>query len=67
MTRPTIDDVMEACEADDHIGFCISCGEEHYGIEPDARKYECESCGERAVYGAEECLISGFYVDEDAE
>ena len=65
MTRPTIDDVMAACEEDDNVGFCIACGEEHYGIEPDARKYECESCGKRAVYGAEEILISGLYSDDE--
>jgi ParB family chromosome partitioning protein len=27
-------------------------------VEPDARKYECESCGEPGVYGAEELLLS---------
>ena len=40
-------------------GFCIACGEDADGVEPDARKYECECCGKRAVYGAEELL---FYV-----
>ena len=41
----------------DNVGFCVACGEEAMGCEPDARKYECESCGERGVYGAEELLI----------
>ena len=50
----TLDRVMEAVEADDSIGFCIECGAEAWGCEPDARKYECEACGEKAVYGAEE-------------
>jgi hypothetical protein len=27
------------------------------GVEPDARNYECEACGERAVYGAQELLF----------
>lgn len=53
----TQDRIMEACEQDDNLGFCIACGEEAYGVEPDARKYECESCGEHAVYGAEELLL----------
>lgn len=53
----TLDRVMEAVEQDDNLGFCIECGAEAYGVEPDARKYECESCGEKAVYGAEELLI----------
>jgi hypothetical protein len=26
-------------------------------VEPDARKYECESCGANSVYGAEELLM----------
>jgi hypothetical protein len=38
-------------------GFCIECGEEGDGCEPDAREYPCESCGERAKFGAEELLI----------
>ena len=48
---------MEAVEADDNIGFCTACGAEHYGIEPDARKYTCEECGENSVYGAQELLM----------
>lgn len=27
------------------------------GCEPDARRYECEECGERGVYGTEELLL----------
>lgn len=38
-------------------GICIACGEDVEGVEPDARQYECESCEERAVYGAEELMI----------
>jgi predicted amidophosphoribosyltransferase len=38
-------------------GICIECGEDADGCEPDAREYECECCGARAVYGAEELLI----------
>jgi predicted RNA-binding Zn-ribbon protein involved in translation (DUF1610 family) len=41
----------------DNPGFCTACGEEVEGVEPDARNYECEVCGERKVYGAEELLI----------
>ncbi len=43
-----------------NTGFCRSCGEQQEGCEPDARKYECESCGKNEVYGAEECLLMGF-------
>ena len=37
--------------------ICMNCGEEHFEVEPDARKYLCESCGKKAVYGAEEALL----------
>jgi hypothetical protein len=57
----TVDRVMEACERSmttlDNPGFCIACGEEADGCEPDARGYECEACGENKVYGAEELLM----------
>lgn len=41
----------------DNPGFCLACGAEASGVEGDARQYECESCEEPAVYGAEEILI----------
>jgi predicted RNA-binding Zn-ribbon protein involved in translation (DUF1610 family) len=55
--KPSLDQVFEAVRADDNTGFCLSCGEEAYNVEPDARRYRCESCGEHKVYGAEEILI----------
>ncbi len=53
--------IERAIEEDDCMGFCISCGDEAYGVEPDAREYRCESCGECAVYGAEELLVREDY------
>ena len=41
----------------DNPGICTACGFEQDGCEPDARKYLCEACGERTVYGAEELLM----------
>ena len=70
MTRPihqsiTCERVMEAAEREmvslDNPGFCLSCGEEAEGVEPDARYYECDHCGIQAVFGASECLIGGMY------
>jgi len=58
----TLDAIMEACESGDNMGFCLACGAEAYGVEPDARGYVCEGCGARKVYGAEECLIMGVGV-----
>ena len=39
------------------IGFCLSCGGEVHGVEPDARRYPCSTCGHREVYGAVEILL----------
>lgn len=41
----------------DNPGFCLACGHEVEGVEPDAQEYECEACGECEVYGAEEIHI----------
>ncbi len=60
----TLERVMEACEdrdtSLDNPGFCIACGADHDGCEPDARNYECEECGAFKVFGAEEILLSCF-------
>jgi hypothetical protein len=44
----------------DNPGFCIACGEDAEGVEPDAREYECECCGADAVYGAQEIALTMF-------
>jgi hypothetical protein len=60
-TSLTEDRIMEAVKryhtSLDNPGFCIECGFEQDGYEPDARKYKCENCDKRAVYGAEELFI----------
>lgn len=43
----------------DTTGFCYECGYEQDGVEPDARGYECEDCGAKAVTGAEEIILMG--------
>jgi hypothetical protein len=57
----TVDRILEACERAmtslDNPGFCLACGEEAEGCEPDARRYACDICGERQIYGAEELLL----------
>lgn len=57
-TNFTIEEIIEASE--NCGGFCINCGAEAWNIEPDARKYHCDSCGEDEVYGAEEIAIMGL-------
>lgn len=59
--KPSTDELLAAVEADDNIGFCLACGAECSGIEPDARRSHCESCGAAKVYGAEELLLMGLH------
>lgn len=49
----------------DNMGLCRFCGEEADGVEPDARGYDCECCGERGVYGFEEAMIRGWVTFEE--
>ena len=51
----TLEELESASESDG--GFCLACGEEAFGIEPDACNYTCESCGKPEVFGAEEIVI----------
>jgi len=57
----TDDAIIEAIERRmtslDNPGFCLACGAECDGVEPDARNYECEACGAKQVFGAEELLL----------
>jgi hypothetical protein len=45
--------------SENYEGFCLACQQSQSGCEPDARNYECESCGERQVFGAEELILMG--------
>ncbi len=53
-----LEEITEAME--NMCGFCVACGAERACCEPDARKYECDECGEKKVYGAEELLVMGL-------
>ena len=54
-----------AIESDDSMGFCVMCGAEAYGVEPDAHDYRCETCDSRMVFGAEEILVRGWYNEQE--
>lgn len=61
-----------ACTADeflenDCMGFCLACGSEAYNVEPDARRYTCETCQQPKVYGLQELMIMGLLVVESEE
>lgn len=53
-----LEEIKEAI--DNQEGFCIECGAGKDMCEPDAREYECDECGEKKVYGAEELVIMGY-------
>ncbi|MGH9238797.1 MAG: hypothetical protein ACRD3G_12230 [Vicinamibacterales bacterium] len=57
----TVERIVEACERRaaslDNPGICLACGADVDGVEPDARRDECEACGARQVYGVEELLF----------
>ncbi len=45
----------------DNPGFCLACGADADGCEPDAAHYPCHECGESEVFGAEEVMIMGAF------
>lgn len=53
--------VLAAVESEmfglDNPGFCLACGADADGCEPDARRYTCDDCGASKVYGAAEVLM----------
>ena len=57
--KPSFQWIQENAEGS--TGFCLACGNEQEGVEPDACKYECEACGAMKVYGAEELGLMGLY------
>ena len=52
---------LEKASYDGAVGYCLKCGSKAYGVEPDARKYECDNCGAFKVYGADELLLMVLY------
>jgi hypothetical protein len=45
---------------DNMFGICIACRNTQSGCEPDARRFTCEACGEKEVYGPHEFLMMGL-------
>ena len=56
--------MLEKLEAhiEDNDGYCTYCKEwtTEGGVEPDARGYLCDECGNETVVGAEEVLFMGL-------
>ena len=49
--------LQDAIDSDEYTGFCIGCGAETNGVEPDAERYACDECGSNLVYGAEKLIL----------
>lgn len=56
--KPSLDLIEEMIE--ESQGFCLACGGIQEGVEPDARGYTCECCGEAKVYGPEDLAMRGL-------
>ena len=50
-------DIRASVMGDSYEGICLSCGATQSGVEPDARGYRCEACGDRQVMGLEQALL----------
>jgi len=48
---------MAMMRGDRDEGICLACGATAHGVEPDARQYVCEACGQPKVYGGEEIVM----------
>ena len=55
--KPELGVDVEEEDFDWGVGWCVGCGYLHPGVEPDARRYACDLCGERRVYGLEELAL----------
>lgn len=61
ITRAAVSEAAHRYITDlDNPGFCLECGHQQDGCEPDMRGGPCEACGEKAVMGAMELLFWMF-------
>lgn len=59
--RPVVEEAeLRSNLFNDSLGFCLDCGMETDGVEPDARRYHCDNCGMMGVYGLEGLLMMGL-------
>lgn len=62
--KPAFSWLSDIVDSDNSSGFCLACGEENDGIEPDARKYTCDCCNAAKVYGAETLILMGLFYED---
>lgn len=60
----TIDDIQALAEENmfgmTNDGICVNCGDVRDGCEPDAQRYPCYNCEEKAVFGAELLFMANY-------
>ena len=56
----TADEYQDMIYGLSNEGWCLTCGELVDGVETDARKYHCEVCDKKSIYGLEELLMMGI-------
>ena len=66
ITKSIMAKAMKAAKAvaygtGEYVGWCLACCRKATGVEPDARKYPCEHCHAKKVYGAEEIVMMGAF------
>ncbi len=49
LLKPVLTEEEYRSFQNDYAGFCLACGETAYNVEPDARRYVCESCSAQSV------------------
>lgn len=65
-TWETLEDLMQRRTfGTEDPGWCVYCGGESSGHEPDARGQECQCCGQPGAWGPEELLLRGAYTEEE--
>jgi len=65
--KPSDDWLTDVIEGDNSTGFCLACGDEVDGIEPDAEHDTCPHCYASKVFGAENLMIRGLYYEADRQ
>lgn len=55
--KPVMTAEFQRLAMDGTTGFCLACGHDQEGCEPDTKKDVCESCEAPKVYGLEQLII----------
>jgi len=56
ISKSLLEKARWAMNIDPYTGFCLACGDQADGVDPDAEEEECDNCGKQKVYGAEQII-----------